>query len=300
MAEILRGMTRDGSAQILVINSKDIVNEAIRIHHTSPTATAALGRVLTATSLMGTTLKNKGNSLSVNFRGDGPCGHVLAVTDYLGNVRGYIQNPDVDLPLNAKGKLDVGGAVGRGPLHVIKDVGEKEPYIGITNIVTGEIGDDITAYYAESEQIPSLCALGVLVGRDGNCQAAGGVMIQLLPFADEETVAKIEANAAKLARVSHLFDEGLSNKEIADIALEGIEYDLFDEIDVGYKCTCSRERVGRALLSLSPYELFKILSEEKVMKVNCHFCDKVYSFDGNDIEQMREAAKKEAEEQEEE
>ena len=300
MATILRGMTRDGSAQILVINSKDIVNEAIRIHHTAPTATAALGRVLTATSLMGTTLKNKGNSLSVNFRGDGPCGHVLAVTDYLGNVRGYIQNPQTDLPLNAKGKLDVGGAVGRGPLHVIKDVGEKEPYIGITNIVTGEIGDDITAYYAESEQIPSICALGVLVARDGSCQAAGGVMIQLLPFADEETVAKLEANASKLAKLSHLFDEGLSNKEIADIALEGIEYDLFDEIDVGYVCTCSRERVGRALLSLSPYELFKILSEEKVMNVNCHFCDKVYSFDGNDIEQLREAAKKEAEEQEDE
>lgn len=299
MAEILRGMTRDGSAQILVINSKDIVNEAIRIHNTSPTATAALGRVLTATSLMGTTLKNKGNSLSVNFRGDGPCGHVLAVTDYLGNVRGYIQNPHIDLPRNAMGKLDVGAAVGRGALHVIKDVGEKEPYIGITNIVTGEIGDDITSYYAESEQIPSICALGVLVAPDGKCQAAGGVMIQLLPFADEETVAKLEKNASKLSKISSLFDEGKSNQEIADIALEGIEYDLFDEIDVGYQCTCSRKRVGRALLSLSPYELFKILSEEKVMKVNCHFCDKVYEFDGADIEKLREEAKKEEEQKEE-
>ncbi len=293
MATILRGMTRDGSAQILVINSKDIVNEAKRIHKTSPTATAALGRVLTATSLMGTTLKDKGNSMSVNFRGDGPCGHVLAVTDYLGNVRGYIQNPHIDLPRNAKGKLDVGGAIGNGQLHVIKDVGEKEPYVGITNIVTGEVGDDITAYYAESEQIPSICALGVLVAPDGSCQAAGGVIVQLLPFADEETVAKLEENAPKLSKLSSLFNEGKTNEEIANIALEGIEYDLFDELEVAYKCTCSRKRVGRALLSLSPYELFKILSEEKIMTVNCQFCDRVYQFDGADIEKLREEAKKE-------
>lgn len=297
MAEILRGMTRDGSAQILVINSQDIVNEAIRIHRTAPTATAALGRVLTATSLMGTTLKNKGNSLSVNFRGDGPSGHILAVSDYLGNVRGYIQNPHTDLPLNKLGKLDVGGAVGKGPLHVIKDVGEKEPYIGITNITTGEIAEDITAYYAESEQIPSLVALGVLVGTDGKCQAAGGVMIQLLPFADEKTIAQIEKNAAALSNVSKLFDEGKSNLEIAKIALTDIEFDLFDTIDVGYKCTCSRKRVGRALLTLSPYELYNMLVKDKKIEVNCQFCDRVYTFVGEDIEKLRaEKAKEEANE----
>ncbi len=293
MAEILRGMTRDGSAQILVINSKDIVNEAIRIHRTAPTATAALGRVLTATSLMGTTLKNKGNSLSVNFRGDGPSGHILAVSDYYGNVRGYIQNPHTDLPLNKLGKLDVGGAVGKGPLHVIKDVGEKEPYIGITNITSGEIAEDITAYYAESEQIPSLVALGVLVGTDGKCQAAGGVMIQLLPFADEKTIEKIEKNATALSNVSKLFDEGKSNLEIAEIALKDIEFDLFDTIDVGYKCTCSRKRVGRALLTLSPYELYNMLVKDKKIEVNCQFCDRVYTFVGEDIEKLRKEKEKE-------
>lgn len=293
MAEILRGMTRDGSAQILVINSKDIVNEAIRIHRTAPTATAALGRVLTATSLMGTTLKNKGNSLSVNFRGDGPSGHILAVSDYLGNVRGYIQNPHTDLPLNKLGKLDVGGAVGKGPLHVIKDVGEKEPYIGITNITSGEIAEDITAYYAESEQIPSLVALGVLVGTDSKCQAAGGVMIQLLPFADEKTIEKIEKNAAALSNVSKLFDEGKSNLEIAEIALKDIEFDLFDTIDVGYKCTCSRKRVGKALLTLSPYELYNMLVKDKKIEVNCQFCDRVYTFVGEDIEKLRKEKEKE-------
>lgn len=295
MAEILRGMTKDGSAQILVINSKDIVNEAIRIHRTAPTATAALGRVLTATSLMGTTLKNKGNSLSVNFRGDGPSGHILAVSDYLGNVRGYIQNPHTDLPLNKAGKLDVGGAVGKGPLHVIKDVGEKDPYIGITNITTGEIAEDITAYYAESEQIPSLVALGVLVGTDGKCQAAGGVMIQLLPFADETTISLIERNAAALANISKLFDEGKTNLEIAEIALKDIEFDLFDTIDVGYKCTCSRKRVGRALLTLSPYELYNMLVQDKKIEINCQFCDRVYTFVGEDIEKLREEKKKEDE-----
>lgn len=296
MAEILRGMTKDGSAQILVINSRDIVKEAIRIHKTTPTASAALGRVLTAASLMGTTLKDKSNTLSVNFRGDGPCGHVLAVSDYMGNVRGYIQNPHIDLPRNAKGKLDVGGAVGKGSLVVIKDVGEKEPYNGITDIVSGEIAEDITRYYAESEQIPTVCALGVLIAPDGTCQAAGGVMIQLLPFAAEETIAQLEKNVTALANISALFDAGKSNKEIADIALDGIEYDVFDELEVGYRCTCSRKRVGRALLTISPYELFNILSQEKVMTVNCQFCDRVYQFDGADIEKIRNDAKKEAQE----
>lgn len=295
MAEILRGMTRDGSAQILVINSKDIVNEAIRIHNTTPVATAALGRVLTVTSLMGTTLKEKGNSLSVTFHGDGPCGHVLAASDYMGNVRGYVQNPSVDLPLNAQGKLDVGRAVGQGTLKVAKDVGQAEPYVGITNIVSGEIAEDITRYYAESEQIPTVCSLGVLVGTDGKCQAAGGVMIQLLPFAEESTIAALEKNLPALANISRLFDQGLDNKAIADRALNGLDYDVFDTLTVGYRCTCSRKRVGRALLTLSPYELYNILAEEKVMKVNCQFCDRVYSFDGGDIEKLRMDAKKEAE-----
>lgn len=295
MAEIFRGMTADGSAQILVIRSTDIVNEAIRIHKTSPTAAAALGRVLTAASLMGTTLKDKGNSLSLNFRGDGPCGHVLAVSDYMGNVRGYIQNPHIDLPRNAQGKLDVGRAVGKGTLVVIKDTGEKEPYNGVTDIVSGEIAEDITHYYAESEQIPTVCALGVLVGPDGACRAAGGVLIQLLPFADEGTIEKIEKNLPALSGVSRLFDEGKTPEEVAGIALDGIEYHAFDTLTVGYRCTCSRKRVGRALLTLSPYELYNILVQEKTMKVNCQFCDRVYEFDGADIEKLREEARKEKE-----
>ena len=283
MAEILRGMTRDGSAQILVINSSDMVNEAVRIHKTSPTATAALGRVLTATSLLGTTLKDKGNTLSVNFRGDGPCGHVLAVTDYLGNVRGYIQNPHIDLPRKANGKLDVSAAIGNGTLVVIKDVGEKEPYNGIVNIVSGEIAEDITAYYVESEQIPTLCALGVLVDRDYTCKAAGGVLVQLLPYAAEETVTQIEENAHLLVNVSSLFAQGKSCRDVMDLALNGIPYDLFDEIDVAYSCDCSRDRMMRALATVGKEDLTRILAEEGRIECECHFCDQKYSFTAEDL-----------------
>ena len=287
MGKILRAMSRDGSAQLLVLNSRDIVQKAIDYHSPEPTATAALGRVLTAASLIGTTLKDEGNSVTVNFRGDGPCGHILAVSDYKGNVRGYIQNPHIDLPRKPSGKLDVSAAVGHGTLNIIKDVGETEPYVGIVNIVSGEIAEDITNYYAESEQIPTVCALGVLVSGDKSCKASGGVMIQLLPFAAEETISKIEKNVPLLSSVSSLFDKGLSNKEIADIAFNGIEYDVFDEYDVAYKCTCSRDRMGSALATLDPYELYDIFSKQKEAELSCQFCDAKYSFTAADVEYYR-------------
>lgn len=280
-------MSRDGSAQILVLNSKDIVNTAIRYHSPEPTATAALGRVLTAASLMGSTLKDKGNSLTVNFRGDGPCGHVLAVSDYKGNVRGYIQNPQIDLPRKQNGKLDVSAAVGKGTLNVIKDVGEKEPYVGITNIVSGEIAEDITSYYAESEQIPTVCSLGVLVAPDRSCLAAGGLLIQLLPFAAEETIGKIERNVPQISSVSALFNDGLTNREIADIAFKDVEYDIFDEYEVTYKCDCSRDRLGKALSTINPYELYDLFSKQKEAELCCQFCNMKYRYTAADVEKYR-------------
>ena len=291
-ATILRGMTRDGSARILVINSRPIVNEAIRIHKTSPTATAALGRLLTATSLMGCMMGEKEDRLSVSVAGEGPLGKLIAASDYMGNVRGYVQHPEAEVPLKKNGKLDVGTAIGKGTLTVLKDMGGQEPTNGTIPLVSGEIAEDIASYFATSEQIPTLCALGVLVDTDCTCRAAGGVMIQLLPFADPAVVDQLEKNANSLTNISKQFEKGLSNGEIAAIALDGIEYDLFDEIDVEYRCTCSRERMAAALHSVGKKELRRMLDEQlaegkpEELTISCQFCNSFYRFTAENLEKL--------------
>lgn len=284
MAKILRGMSQDGSARILVADTRDVVNAAIGYHRTTPTASAALGRLLTATSMVGSLMGEEENRITFSVSGDGPIGKLLATADYYGNVKGYIENPAADLPLKKNGKLDVGGAVGRGTLAVIREDGSPEPHVGTVGLVSGEIAEDVTQYFAESEQVPTLCALGVTVDRDRTCLAAGGVLVQLLPFADEAVIARLEENAPALFDISRRFAEGMSLHEIAELAMEGIPFDVFDELEVGYVCDCSRERMLSAVRRVGKDEIGRMLDEEvaeghdRSLEVSCRFCNAAYRF----------------------
>lgn len=287
---ILRGMSRDGSARITVIDSRAIVNTMIDHHHPSPTATAALGRLLTATSLIGCLMGEKENTVTVGIHGDGGIGKMLAVSDYYGNVRGYAEHPEAEVPRKPNGKLDVGALVGNGTLYVIRDDGvAKAPHIGTVELRSGEIAEDIAAYYAESEQIPTLCALGVLVAPDGKCVVAGGVMVQLLPFADGKVIDLLERNAKDISSVTELLHEGKSLMEIAEIAMRDIPFDPFDEIAVDYLCTCSKIRMREALKKVGDKELRTMLDEEeaegkpRALTVSCQFCNKSYTFGEHDL-----------------
>lgn len=282
-------MTEDGSARILVINSKNMVNEMIKTHKTSPTATAALGRTITAASMIGTMLPEQNDNVTITFSGSGEAGKIIAVADYFGNVKGYIQNPLANPPKKSNGKLDVGAAVGAGTLSFVKKVGEGEPQVGMTEIVSGEIAEDIASYFANSEQVPTVLSLGVLVDKDYTCLAAGGVLVQLLPFPDDNTVDLIERNAAELSNISRCFERGMTNKEIADIALRDIPYDVFDNIEVEYKCDCSRNRMKEKMLSLGKKELKSLLDEQEAegkardLTAVCRFCNSEYTFTENEL-----------------
>lgn len=287
MGKIVRYITEDGSAYIIACDSTDIVEQAESIHKTSAVITAALGRLLTAASMMGSMLKNKDDSITLRLNGDGPSGSVIAVSDYEGNVRGYAQNNIVEIPLNDKGKLDVAGAVGKsGYLYVVKDIGMKEPYVGSTPIVSGEIAEDITNYYAMSEQTPTVCALGVLVNPDLTVSNAGGFLIQLLPGCPEELIEKIEKSLNDIEPVTVMLSNGMSINEIARRAMSGIKIDLLDERECNYKCNCSRQRVENALISTGIDSLKEMAGSNDNTTVECHFCDKVYTFTPSEIGEL--------------
>ena len=286
MGKLIRCITSDGLVMVTAIDSTDIVAEAEKLHKTSAVVTAALGRLLTATSLMGNALKGEESTITVKIDGNGPSGAVIAVADSRGDVRGYAVNPVVEIPLKENGKLDVSGAVGRdGTLYVIKDLGMKEPYNGFVPIATGEIAEDIAAYYAVSEQIPTVCALGVLVNPDLTVRVAGGYIIQLLPaaYGYDEVIDKLEANIKVMKPITTLLDEGKDILEIVKIALDGFEVEVLSEQTTAYKCNCSRERFENALKSLNKEELEQMANEMEKAETVCQFCGSVYSFTNDEI-----------------
>ncbi len=284
MAKIVRTISKDASVVASAIDALDIVSEIERIHKTSAVVTAALGRLSIAASLIGNGLKGENDSVTIRMNGGGATGILIAVSDSRGNVKSYVGNPIVELPLNRYGKLDVSGAVGKdGTLSVVKDLGLKEPYVGQVPIVSGEIAEDIANYFAASEQIPTVCGLGVLVNPDLTVKAAGGYLIQLLPFADESCIDILEANVNKRPPVTSMLDSGMSAEDIAKSVLDGLEPEVMDSFEVNYKCDCSKERVERALVSLGMEELVKMAEEQDSTEVCCHFCDKKYVFSKDEI-----------------
>lgn len=293
MAKIVRTLSSDGSVMACAVDSTDMIAEMEQIHNTSAVVTAALGRLTTAASMMGAMLKNSTDSLTLRMDGHGATGVLIAVADSKGNVKSYVSNPVVEIPLNQYGKLDVKGAVGTdGTLSVIKDIGLKEPYSGQIPIVSGEIAEDITQYYAISEQTPTVCGLGVLVNPDLTVKAAGGYLVQLLPFADEACIDVIEANLKTLPPVSSMYADGITPEEVCEKLLHGLQPEVLDRFDAAYKCDCSRERVERALLSLGAAELEQMEAEQERVEVSCHFCNKNYYFTRQDLKKMIRNAKK--------
>lgn len=286
MGKLFRTITSDGLVMATAVDTTDIVAKAEQIHGTSAVATAALGRLLTAASMMGNMLKSDNNTITLKVAGDGPLGNVVAVSDSNGDVRGYVTNPIVEIPLNSKGKLDVGGAVGKGNLYVLKDLGMKEPYHGLVPLVSGEIAEDITYYYATSEQIPTVCALGVLVNPDLTVKSAGGFIIQLLPAAGDDTAELVEKGISKLQSVTSMLSSGKSPLDIVKLALSEFEVETLYEQEIFYKCNCSEERVKSALVSLGEKELDDMANEMPEIEVNCQFCDKTYKFSPEEIRKI--------------
>ena len=284
---IVRAISTDGMVQAAAICSRGLTERARQIHKTLPVATAALGRTLAAASMMGNALKSDGASLTLQFKGGGPLGTVLAVSDNEGNVRGYVTNPHVDIPLRKDGKLDVGTAVGHeGTLTVIKDLHMKEPYVGTIDLLGGEIAEDVAGYFVESEQIPTACALGVLVDRDQSVKAAGGYLIQLMPGAAEDTIAKVEGGIMAAGAVSAILEKNDDPEAMLRTVMSDFDLKILETCPVEYRCYCSRERVERALISLGREELEQMLSEQGGCQLTCQFCDAVYEFTAEDIRRL--------------
>ncbi len=291
---LVRGMSMDGFVKVVAIRSTELVRRGAKIHKTTPNATAAFGRALTAASMMGNMQKVDNGSMTLQIKGNGPIGTIVCVSDSIGNVRGYVYEPDVPLVEKFPGKLDVGATVGTdGMLTVIRDLQMKEPYVGSIPLVSGEIGDDVTAYFAQSEQIPTACALGVLVDRDCSVKVAGGYLIQLLPGAPDETIDVVEAGIKRAGAVTAMLERGMTPEEVLGQVCGDLGVVFMETTPVEYKCYCSRERVTAALISLGEKELTEIVEEGKPFPVECQFCDEQYVFTPEDIRQLLKNLKEE-------
>ncbi|MBS7298244.1 MAG: Hsp33 family molecular chaperone HslO [Eubacteriales bacterium] len=292
MDKLVRGQSMDGAIRVFAAVTTDLSERARQIHQSMPVAAAALGRTLTVAAMMGAQLKNETDTVTIQFAGDGPLGKIVAVTDSSSKVRGYVENPFADLPLNRKGKIDVGGGVGKGRLSIVRDLGMKEPYVGQVPIVTGEIAEDITYYYAKSEQIPTAVGLGVLVDTDYSIKASGGFLIQLMPFATDETAAKLEEQVRKLPSVTEMITSGMTAEDMLFKVCDGFSMMMDNNaVTPAYECKCSKERMERALISIGKTELEKIISENGEAELTCQFCDRKYKFDIDQLENMLKQAK---------
>lgn len=290
MSELVRMISSDGTLTVIAAETTDIVKRMKRIHQTSPVTSVALGRLITAASMMGAVLKGKDDSITLRINGGGPAGSLIAVSDSLGNVRGYVSNPVVEDMLNDKGRLDVAGAVGKeGTLTVMKDLGMKEPYIGQIPLVSGEIAEDITSYFAISEQLPSVCALGVALKPSKAINVAGGFIIQLLPTAMDDTIDKVEECLKGIEPITQMLSNGMTAEEICRHVLKGFELEILDTSNPEYKCNCSKERTEKALLTLGKEELLDMANDPQT-EVSCHFCDKKYVFTPSEIKKMADKA----------
>lgn len=281
---MIRATAAGGQIRAFAATTRNLVEEAKNAHNTSPVATAALGRLLTAGTMMGAMMKGERDLLTLRMEGDGPIGGLLVTADSKGNVKGYAFHPDVMLPPNEKGKLDVGGALGIGVLSVIRDIGLKDPYVGQTILVTGEIAEDLTYYYATSEQVPSSVALGVLMNKDNTVRQAGGFIIQLMPGASDDCIDKLEARLGKISSITSLLDEGKTPEEILKDLLGDMELDILDRMPVAFHCDCTKERVEKALISIGKKEIQDMIDEGKAIEVGCQFCNRQYSFAVEELE----------------
>lgn len=289
---LVRATAADAQIRAFAATTRQMVETARQKHDTSPVVTAALGRLLTAGSMMGSMLKGEEDLLTLQVTGDGPMGGMTVTADSKGHVKGYANEPQVILPANSQGKLDVGGTVGSGILRVIQDSGLKDPYVGQTVLQTGEIAEDLTYYFATSEQVPSSVGLGVLMERDNTVRQAGGFIVQLMPFAEEETISRLEQNLGKIRSVTSMLDEGLTPEELLGLVLEGMDIQFRDTCEVEFSCSCSKERVEKALISIGREEIDKMIADGEPIEVKCHFCNKGYQFSVQELEEIVEKCRK--------